>query len=101
MPLSRLILSLSICCLLLTCAVAAWSQGTARAGRGQDQAREFNQRGIVLQGQGKLTEAAEEYRKAIKVYPAGPAGHNNLAIVLKEMNQLPAAELEARTAIKL
>lgn len=73
----------------------------SESGSPQDRAKALNIQGIQLQSQGKLQEAADSYRKAIKVYPEGAAGHNNLAVVLKDLNQVAVAEKEALTAIKL
>ncbi|MGH7194046.1 MAG: hypothetical protein ACREJM_11025 [Candidatus Saccharimonadales bacterium] len=41
-----------------------------------EKARQFNVQGIELQSKGKLAEAAEEYRNAIRVYPSGAGAHN-------------------------
>lgn len=65
-------------------------------------ARDFNRQGIQLQSEGKLKEAVECYRKAIVLNPgAGGAGyHNNLALALKDLGDLPSAEAEARLALR-
>src|SRR4051812_33877748 len=91
----RIQLSLSLV-LLFTTAVAC-----AQTMSAQEQAKQFNTAAIALQTAGKLQEAADEYRKAIKVYPEGAGAHNNLACVLKELKQFPQAEKEAAFAIKL
>jgi Tfp pilus assembly protein PilF len=74
---------------------------TQSAGAQELSARDLNLRGIQSQAQGKLAEAAEDYRKAIQLNPNGAAYHNNLALVLKDMDQLDLAEQEAKLALKL
>ncbi|CAN5491809.1 hypothetical protein BH11CYA1_BH11CYA1_41750 [soil metagenome] len=64
-------------------------------------ARELNLKGIDLQSSGKLKEAVECYRRAIRLNPAAAGYHNNLALALKDLDQCPAAESEARIALKL
>src|SRR5438067_1456482 len=66
-----------------------------------DLAREHNRQGIALQSQGKLQQAADEYKKAIGLNPDGAGFHNNLALALKDLDELDQAEIEARTALKL
>jgi len=67
----------------------------------QKSAKDLNLQGIDLQSRGKLSEAAEQYRKAIQLNPQGAAYHNNLALVLKDLNDLVTAEQEARIALRL
>lgn len=67
----------------------------------QPSAHDLNLAGVKLQSQGKLVQAADQYRQAIKLQPAAAGYHNNLALVLKDLDQLPTAEQEARTAVKL
>jgi Flp pilus assembly protein TadD len=67
----------------------------------QEKSRQFNLRGIALQEQGKFSEAADEYRNAIRVFPSGAGAHNNLSVVLKELANYEEAEKEAQVAIKL
>ncbi len=66
-----------------------------------DQARLLNREAADLMGEGKLTEAAQKYRQAIQLNPQSPGYHSNLALVLKDLNNLGVAELEARLAVKL
>lgn len=65
-------------------------------------AKELNRQGIQLQSEGKLKEAVDCYRRAIQLNPSasGAGYHNNLALALKDLGELPAAEGEARTALK-
>lgn len=87
-------------CLVLL-AAGSLSCTIAPAQTALDAAREFNQKGIKAQTEGRLAEAAEQYRKALQINPNGAGYHNNLALVLKDLDQLPAAEQEARLALKL
>jgi len=64
-------------------------------------AKEMNLQAIKLQSEGKLAQAAELYKKAIKESPAAAAYHNNLALVSKDMQQFDLAEQEERMALKL
>lgn len=73
----------------------------ATGGTPQERAKALNLQAIQMQADGKLREAAEVYRKAIQIYPDGPASHNNLAVVLKDLNQINEAEREAMIALKL
>src|SRR5262249_23674906 len=66
-----------------------------------DQAREAYLLGVRLQSDGKLAEAQSEYLQAIQLDPSVAKYHNNLALVLKDLNQLSPAEKECRAAIKL
>jgi Flp pilus assembly protein TadD len=65
-------------------------------------ARELNRQGIQLQKEGKLKEAVECYRRAIQLNPTvtGAGYHNNLALALKDLGDLSAAEAEARLALR-
>ena len=72
-----------------------------RSAPAAERAKALNIQGIQLQSQGKMQAAADCYRQAIRIYPEGPAGHNNLAVVLKDLNLIPEAEKEAFIAIKL
>jgi tetratricopeptide (TPR) repeat protein len=67
----------------------------------QEQSKELNRQAIALQSQGKLTEACALYRQAIGLYPAGAGYHNNLALVLKDLDQSKEAEAQERIALKL
>ena len=66
-----------------------------------EQARELNLRAADLMAEGKLSEAAAAYRQAIQLNPQSAGYHSNLALVLKDLNELPAAEQEARLAVRL
>ncbi|HEY9714012.1 MAG TPA: tetratricopeptide repeat protein, partial [Chroococcales cyanobacterium] len=70
-------------------------------GNGYNDYREFNSEGMRLQSEGKLDEAAEQYRKALQLKPSSSAAHNNLALVLKDLGDFAAAEKEARFALRL
>jgi len=41
----------------------------------------YNQLGILLREQGKFTDAEQQYRKALSVWPDHPASHRNLGIL--------------------
>lgn len=84
--------------LVIATFVALMPAATAQT---SDTAKQLNLNGIKLQASGKLAEAAEQYRKAIQLNPNGAAYHNNLALVLKDLEQLENAEQEARLALKL
>lgn len=91
-------------CMSLLLTVLTLGGGTvavAQAPPAETQAKEFNARGIKAQEAGRMAEAAENYRKAIQLNPNGAASHNNLALVLKDTDQLLLAEQEERIALKL
>ena len=67
----------------------------------EDKSRFFNKEGANLLSRGKAAEAGEMFRKAIQWNPHSAAAHNNLALILKELGQLPEAEKEATQAIKI
>ena len=67
----------------------------------QEQAKELNRKAIALQAQGKLTEACALYRQAVGLNPAGAGYHNNLALVLKDLDQTKEAEAQQRIALKI
>ena len=64
-------------------------------------AAEHNKNGIALHKQGKLAEAAEEYRSAIKLDDNLTSAHYNLGALLYGMGRLKEAELQYRKVIKL
>lgn len=71
------------------------------SGLDKQKSKECILRGISLQAEARLKEAAEQYRQAIQLNPQSAAAHNNLAVVLKEMQMLTAAESEAKLALKI
>lgn len=68
---------------------------------GKERARALNLEAMKLQTEGKLNEAVALYKKAIELNPQGGAYHNNLAVVLKDLNRWEEAESEALIALKL
>ncbi|HMW92549.1 MAG TPA: tetratricopeptide repeat protein, partial [Candidatus Obscuribacter sp.] len=67
----------------------------------QEAARQLNRQGIEFQSAGKLKEAVDCYRQAIKINPQGAGYHNNLALALKDLGEWNEAESEARLALRL
>ena len=70
---------------------------------GQDRptyARVYNRMGTDLLRQGKLNEAAEQFRKALQEDPRSAGAHNNLGLVYERQNK-PEAEDEFEQAIRL
>ena len=49
----------------------------------------------------KILKTEKEYREAIKLNPNFAATHNNLGLLLKNLNRFEEAEKEFRTAAKL
>jgi tetratricopeptide (TPR) repeat protein len=80
-------------------ASVALAQGPTDAAK--DKARAFNLEAIKLQSEGKPNDAIILYKRAIELYPQGGAYHNNLAVVLKDLNRWEEAEAEARIALRL
>ncbi len=60
----------------------------------QEAARQLNRQGIEFQSAGKLKEAVDCYRQAIKINPQGAGYHNNLALALKDLGDWNEAESE-------
>jgi Flp pilus assembly protein TadD len=60
----------------------------------------FNDLGFVLERQGLTEEAAEAYRKAIKLEPGLASAHYNLGSSLARSGKLADAEKHLRTALK-
>lgn len=103
MTLSRYLFSAFIagCICCLACQSASLAQPRASTEGAKERARAFNIEGIKLQSEGKLNEAVGLYKRAIELFPQGGAYHNNLAVVLKDLNRWEEAEVEARIALKL
>ena len=59
----------------------------------------YNNLGTVLQGQGKLDEAIENYRKAVSLKPDFALSYTNLGKALKEQNKLDEAAENHRKAV--
>ncbi len=78
----------ALVCALLTSVQIVTAQP---ASRNQELAREHNRQGIALQSQGKLHEAVAEYKLAISLNPDGAGYHNNLALALKDLDELDQA----------
>ena len=60
-----------------------------------------NNLGVALEQQGRLAEAAEQYRAAVRLEPLRYLGHHNLANVLDRLNCPSAALVEHREAVRL
>jgi len=65
-----------------------------------DPAPQFN-RAISLQQQGKMEEAAAEYRALLKVKPDYAEAHANLGVVLARLNRYDEAAASYETALQL
>jgi len=57
--------------------------------------------GVVYEKQGRTTEAMQEYRTALKIYPRRAHTHNNIADLLDAAGQPEAARTEYEAAIAL
>jgi Flp pilus assembly protein TadD len=66
----------------------------------QPQPAIFNDLGFVLERQGLTEEAAEAYRKAIKLEPGLASAHYNLGSSLARSGKLADAEKHLRTALR-
>jgi Flp pilus assembly protein TadD len=60
-----------------------------------------NNLGVALEKQGRLAEAAEQYRAAAKLEPARYIGHHNLANALDHLGCPAEALVEHREAVRL
>jgi eukaryotic-like serine/threonine-protein kinase len=56
----------------------------------------YRVRGLYYGATGNWQKCAEEYGELVKRYPGDNIGHNNLAVCLSEMRNLPGAVEEAR-----
>ncbi len=56
----------------------------------------YRVRGLFYGTSGNWQKCAEEYTQLVKVYPGDNIGHNNLAVCLSELRNLPKAIEEAR-----
>lgn len=65
-----------------------------------DPAAQFN-RAVTLQQQGKLEEAATEYRALLKIKPDYAEAHANLGVVLARLNRYDEATASYETALRL
>jgi tetratricopeptide (TPR) repeat protein len=54
--------------------------------------------GATLFGQGRFTEAVEQFRQAVRLQPGSPEALNNLGVALKELGQLEEAVASLRQA---
>ena len=70
------------------------------AGQAQDLSAQFN-RAVQLQQQGKLAEAAEEYRALLKIKSDYVEAHANLGVVLSQMGRYDEAVVAYESALKL
>jgi Tfp pilus assembly protein PilF len=61
----------------------------------------YNELVQVFMAHGRLAEAAEVARTALRVNPNSAHGHNLFALVLSEMNELPPGEWHFRRALQL
>jgi tetratricopeptide (TPR) repeat protein len=61
----------------------------------------YNELAQLFMAHGRLEEAAEVARTALRVNPRGAHGHNLFALVLSEMNDLPSGEWHFRRALEL
>jgi len=57
--------------------------------------------GVMLQGQERLDEAADCYRRALRLEPNLAEAHNNLGVILRRQGQMEEAEACCRQALKL
>lgn len=65
-----------------------------------DQAVARNNLGLVLDAQGKLWEAVEQYNQALRVRPHYASASNNLGAALIKLRRLEDAEIYFRAALK-
>ncbi|MDX2031569.1 MAG: tetratricopeptide repeat protein [Blastocatellia bacterium] len=70
------------------------------AAQASDAEARFN-RAIALQQEGKLAEAADEYRAALKIRPAYLEAHANLGVVLARLGRYEEAVASYESALKL
>jgi len=96
--------------LTLTLASAAWFIAAVVFGelwlenrRGQQpaDAEALLNRGVDLEAQGKLEEAAAAYREAMRIEPELSEAHYNVGSVLQAQGKLEEAAAEYRTAIRI
>ena len=66
-----------------------------------DNARARNNLGLALKKEGRLEEAAEHYRAAVRLAPEFAETHHNLGIVLRELGALEEAAACFRAALQL
>jgi tetratricopeptide (TPR) repeat protein len=57
--------------------------------------------GVVLASQGKLEEAIQNYREALRIDPANAEAHNNLGVALRERDELEDAIQHYREALRI
>lgn len=57
--------------------------------------------GVMLYFRGKLKEAEEEYRKALKINPQEPMAHNNLGVIYLKKGNLNKAEAEFKKELEI
>ena len=69
-------------------------------GQAQDLSAQFN-RALQLQQQGKLVEAAEEYRALLKIKPDYVEAHANFGVVLSQLGRYDEAVVAYESALKL
>jgi Flp pilus assembly protein TadD len=76
---------------------AAHRQREATIAKVGDSGAHFD-RAVALQQQGKLAEAIEEYRAAIRIIPGSAEAHYNLGVALFEKGDSASAAAEFRKA---
>ena len=61
----------------------------------------YNRLGIALRRQGKLKEAAQNYKRAINIAPGDPIVYYNYAIALSELKDIPQAKASLQRSLAL
>src|SRR5262249_57946572 len=56
--------------------------------------------GLVLQGMGRLEEAAEQFRRALELRPEMARAHNDLGLTLRELGRAEEAAGYLRRAVE-
>lgn len=85
--------------LILVFVIALSAPGLG-AQQAPEPAAQFN-RAVALQQQGKLEEAAAEYRALLKLKPDYAEAHANLGVVLARLNHYDGAAASYETALRL
>jgi tetratricopeptide (TPR) repeat protein len=102
---------LTVVAVLMMLGVSIWRQGLIykdletlwrdTLAKNPDAWMAHNNLGIILAGQGRVSEAIAEYAAALRIKPGCAEAHNNLALALAGQGKLAGATAEYQAALRI